>query len=60
MRDDGYGLTLVASEREEKRIELLVVRLDGFDGIFNAFLCIEQSHNISPYVCFGSLRKAGG
>ena len=37
-------LTAVAAQREQKRIELLIVCLYGFDDVFLAFYSIGQIH----------------
>ena len=50
MRNDGYRLTLVASEREQEGVELLVVGLDALDNVFLAFLGLTQIHNYPPKI----------
>ena len=46
--DDRDRLALVAAEREEEGVELLIVGLDFFNYIFLAFNGVNKCHSFSP------------
>ena len=44
VRNDGDRLAGVAAQREQKRIQLLVVGFDTLNDVFDSFLCGTQRH----------------
>ena len=42
--DNGDGFAAVAAQREQKGVQLVIVRIDGQNDIFLSFLCLIEGH----------------
>ena len=51
MGHNGDALSLVATERKEEGVKLLIVRFDRFDDIFLALNSVLQRHFLHPFPC---------